>query len=748
VTTTLAPEPVGYLARLADLSHRHHWRVLVTWGAVLVVGLLLVLRFGGNISTDSSTDGSESQHVYRLLREHFPAQGGDTVNIVVRAPEGVRTPSVQQQVKHLLAEAAATAHVTGVVSPYTPEGAAQISADGRTASATVQLDVAASEVPPEVVNHLATKASEARGPGLEVALAGTAVTAAQGGPPSEGFVLGAAAIILFLAFGSLLATGLPIVTALFGLGLAAAIVGLLMNTMSVSEFAAAVAAMVGLGVGIDYALLVITRHRGYLAAGLDVRGAIVSASATAGRSVVFAGSTVVVSLSGMFVMGESYTYGLTVVTVLSVAAVVVASVTLLPALLSIIGMRIDRLRLPGWGVRETAAHARGGSLARSWSENVQRHPWMAAVGGVGVLLLLAAPVLSLRLGWPDAGNDPAGSTTHHAYDLMSEGFGPGTNGPLVLAAELPHPSSAAVVKALARDDLSAVPGVASVGPPMFSPRGDVAVVQVIPTTGPQAEATADLVHRLRDQSLPSALQGTDVHVSVGGATAAAVDMTTALGQRLPWLIGASILLSVVVLTALLRAPIIAVKAALANVLSVGAAFGVVSYALSGSWLGTLIGIPNATPAPVYAPLLMFAILFGLSMDYEIFLMSRIREEYVRSKDNSAAITEGLATTARVITAAAAVMIVVFAAFIFSERTFLKAVGVGMASAILIDATVVRLVLVPAAMELLGDRNWWMPRWLDRRLPTVSSEGREPVLPPAPAKDHATLTVRHLKETFS
>jgi RND superfamily putative drug exporter len=730
VTTQRGQAAAGLtgLAGLADVCVCHSWRVVIAWTLALLAGLGLVVAYGGQFASEGASGGSESQYAYRVLQERFPALGGDSVAVVVEAPAGVTQPEVRDRLEDLLTEAATVPHVSGTVSPFDAGGAQQVSPDGRVAFATIQLDVAASDVPEATIDRLIELAEAATSPALEVDLAGSAVSEAQGGPPSEALALVAAAVVLLVAFGSVLAMGLPILTALFGLGIAAAVVGLLMNVLDVTSTTPAIAAMVGMGVGIDYALLVLTRHRGYLAEGRGVRGSVVAAVATAGRSVVFAGSTVIVSLLGMLLLGEPSMYGLTAATVLCVAAMVLASVTLLPALLAITGHHLDRLSVPGLG---RAARAGGVPLAYRWSRVVLRYPWPAAVASTLLLVLLALPALDLRLGFPDAGNDPEEYTTRQAYDRLADGFGPGFNGPLILVAELPDEISVGLLQTAAERELTQVPGVASVSPPLLSPDRSVAVLQLVPSTGPQEPATTELVHRLREEALPDALAGTGIRVSVGGATAAGVDLTTTLSERLPLFVAASILLSVGLLVLLLRSPVIAVKAALMNLLSVGAAFGVVTYAISGTWLGQLIGIPEAIPAPAYAPLLMFAILFGLSMDYEIFLMSRIREEYVRTRDNSQAVADGLGATARVITAAAAVMVAVFAAFVLSQEVFLKAVGIGMASAILIDATVIRLVLVPAALKLMGDANWWMPTWLDRLLPRVSSEGSEPVVLPEP-----------------
>jgi RND superfamily putative drug exporter len=433
-----------------------------------------------------------------------------------------------------------------------------------------------------------------------------------------------------------------------------------------------------------------------------------------------AGSTVVVSLLGLFAMGLTAMRGAALVTILAVGVVMLAAVTLLPALLGFVGRRIDRLRIPG--LRPAAAVSDTGWAAR-WSRVVQRRPWTALVAGVIVLGVLALPFLGIRYGFPDAGNDRAGTTTRQAYDMLGEGFGPGANGPLVLVAD----GDPGVLSGL-RGEIAATPGVAAVMPPQANPAGDAAVMTVLPTTSPQSEQTKQLVRTLREE-----VAGTGVHV--GGVTAAGIDSTDDTASRLPLLVGGVVGLSFLLLLTVFRSVTVAVKAALLNLLSLAAAYGVVALVLQGGWAGQLIGIDTETPLPAFIPVLMFAVLFGLSMDYEVFLLTRIREQWLRTRDNSASVAGGLAATARVVTAAAAIMVAVFAAFVPSPQVFLKVIGVGMAAAILIDATIVRMLLVPAAMQLLGRANWWLPGWLDRILPRVRVEGTEDHGAPPPALPH-------------
>jgi RND superfamily putative drug exporter len=408
-----------------------------------------------------------------------------------------------------------------------------------------------------------------------------------------------------------------------------------------------------------------------------------------------------------------------------------ASVTLLPALLALLGPRVNRLHIPGFG--RALRQGGDGAPAARWSRGVQRRPWTAAIAGTAILILLAAPALGLRLGFPDAGNNPSDTTTRQAYDLISEGFGPGANGPLFLAVDVAAPQAEGGLDGLA-DRLRDEDGVASVSEPRLNPAGDAAVVEVIPTTSPQDSATSDLVHHLRDEVIPQATAESALSVHVGGQTAAFIDESELVSSRMPLFIGGVLGLSLLLILAVFRSPAIALKAGALNLLSVGAAYGVLAYFAQGGWAGELLGIDTNTPVPSAIPVIMFAILFGLSMDYEVFLLSRVRERYLEHRESSRAVVEGVARTARVITAAAAIMVVVFLAFVFSDEVFLKLMGVGMATAILVDATVVRMLLVPAVMQLLGRTTWWIPRWLDRALPRLDVEPAAPGGAGSPARE--------------
>jgi RND superfamily putative drug exporter len=553
--------------------------------------------------------------------------------------------------------------------------------------------------------------------------AGGPVAAKSQAAPVGGEVIGfvAAALILLFTFGSMVAMGLPLLTAVFGLGLAMALGGLLRLVLDVPEWATATAAMVGVGVGIDYALLIVTRYRSGLAEGRDPRRAVVKAIATAGRSVVFAGLTVVVAMLGILLVGQPALAGFAFTASLFVLVTVAASVTLLPAMLGFAGRNIERLHVPFVGKKQRSYDTTG---SYRWSRFVQRQPWVAAIAGVTVLVALAAPFLGIRFGTPDAQNDPKSDTTHQAYTLMADAFGPGYSAPVVLTVQgAPGADLRAVTDSLGAR-LAGVSGVDSVSPAVVNDAEDTAVLTLVPTTSPQDKATEDLIDVLRDTAVPAAIAGTGLTVAVGGTVAANLDITRGVAERLPVFFGGVLLVSFLLLMMVFRSVVVPLKAVVMNLLASAAAFGVLTLAASGGALGDLVGIPEATPVPILLPVGIFAILFGLSMDYEVFLLSRIKEEYDKTGDNATAVADGLAKSARVITAGAAVMVTVFASFVLFQDIFSKMFGIGLATAVLIDATIIRMVLVPATMELLGDRNWWLPAWLDRLLPHINVEGHD------------------------
>ena len=696
-------QPTSRLARLADLTYRRRWRVVFAWVAILVATVVVVPQFAGDYGVEFGTPGSESKAAADLLERHFQGSTGETVNVVWEAPAGAR--EAQPRIDRLLA---AAQRVDGIGDATAP----RYSRDGTIGLAQLRLDRPTMDIETSSGERLLELADDASSDGLRVELGGFLIQNAQEGQPPELMGLLAAAVVLLIAFGSVVAAGLPLLVAIFGLGISATLIGLVALLVDTPDFAPAVAGLIGIGVGIDYALLVLTRFRTAMLHGADERNALGEALSTAGRSVIVAGGTVVISMLGLMFMGVSFLYGVAISASLAVLVVVLASITLLPALLAIAGRRVDRFRIPGLG---RSLKSDSGTLATRWSRLVQRRAGTAALAGAAVLILLTLPVLGLRYGFPDEGNDPDGSSTRGAYELVSRGFGPGSTGPLLVVAEEPSGLERVAERMRGED------GVTFVSPIRSSPDGRAAFFSVMPMSSPQDAETADLVDRLRD------LAGPGVHV--GGLTAAFVDQSDYVAGRIPIFIAGVVLLSFLLLLLAFRAPLIALKAGVMNLLSVGAAYGVVALAAEGGRFGSLLGVDTDTPVPPFIPVMMFAVLFGLSMDYEVFLLSRIREEYHRTGETHSAVSEGLAKTARVITAAAAIMVVVFLAFVFSTEVFLKLMGVGMATAILVDATIVRMVLVPAVMQLLGPANWWTPRWLDRLLPRLDGE---PVRVPATA----------------
>jgi RND superfamily putative drug exporter len=723
------------LQRLARFCYRRRRLVLIAWIlAVIVVGVLAKTD-GGKDATNFSLPGTESQQAFDLLKTSFPAKSGDTADIVFAdsGPQGVRAPAVRSRMEAAFAAAkSSNPHVSAVSDPYSAQGARQISANGQVAFAEIQLDIRSNDLPKAAAGqiHGAIVKAAAPGNGLNVQFAGNLfeTRTPPGGTEAVGFI--AAIIVLLLAFGSLLAMVLPIFIAIFGIVIGLGLIALLANGLEVASFTTLIAAMIGIGVGIDYSLFIVTRYRQGLHDGLHPEDAAAAALTTSGRAVLFAGTTVVIALMGMFLMGLSFIDGLAVGSALAVLITMIASITLLPAMIGFCGQNIDKFHLPALHRTASSASTRGGFWFR-WSRRIQRRPWPFALGALVLLLLLAFPVTHLRLGNPDAGNDPKGSTTRKAYDLLSSGFGPGYNGPLTVAAHLGKPSDLAVMQRL-DVALQADPGVASVGPVVANNTTNptAAIISVTPKTSPQDPKTATLVRRLRNDVIPPVIAGTDVSVHSGGNAAISIDLTKKLSSRLPLFFGAVIALSFLLLMCVFRSVLVPLKAALMNLFSIGASFGILVAVFQWGWAANLIGVGKKGPIIAFSPMILFAILFGLSMDYEVFLLSRVKEEHDRTHDNGLAVADGLAATARVITAAAAIMICVFLTFVFQPDPTAKLIGLGLAAAILIDATVVRMVLVPATMELLGEANWWLPGWLDRLLPRLNVEGASVLLPTA------------------
>ena len=710
------------LRRLASWCHRRRRIVLLLWLIALVGVTLAGSAVGSRYSQGSEIAGTESQQASDLLKARFTAKAGDEGQVVFADRRGVADPAVRSRMEKLFVDLAALPAVRSVTSPYDPAGTGQTAKNGDVAFATIQFDRKIPALPKATVSRAQKLATDANGHGLQIELGGQAFEGHPSVGPAELIGITAAILILLVAFGSLLAMGLPIVMALFGIGIGLGLVVFTSNAITTPDITIQVASMIGLGVGIDYALFIVTRYRQSLSEGMDPHGATVRAADTAGRAVLFAGGTVVISILGLFVMGVDFVKGLAVGTSLTVAVVMLASITLLPALLGFVGRNIDRFSIHRKPTTEVTGQR---SMWFRWSRVVQHHPWISATAGLLILLAFAIPMFSMRLAFPDQGSRPTADTTRRAYDLVAEGFGVGFNGPLVLAAEFPKGADTSALTALS-EQLNDTPGVAFASPVVISPSGDAAVIRVIPETAPQSVATEDLVHTLRNDVIPKSMQSSGIAVKVGGLTAASIDVSERLSSRLPWFIGAVLFLSFLLLMAVFRSLLVPLKAVIMNLLSIGAAYGLVVAVFEWGWFGSVIGIDKTGPIAPFIPMMMFAILFGLSMDYEVFLLSRIREEYDRTGDNATAVADGLAATARVITAAALIMVTVFASFILGGNTAIKLFGVGLSFAIFIDATVVRMVLVPATMELLGDRNWWFPGWLDRIVPRLHVEAIDDV----------------------
>ena len=752
------------LKKLGSFSHARRRAVVALWFAIIVALGVGVGAFGNSFSTQFNLPDVESAQGFDLLADRFGGEeSGRSGTVVVRADGGFN--DAQRAALNEYFAALDARSDMRVVSPFSPDGARQVSPRGDIAFATVNLspDIDSAEEAEAV--FAAMKAVEPVVAGAQIEYGGE-VFAAFEAPTSEVIGLAFAIVILIFAFGSVLAMGLPIGTAFGGIGAGVLLVTLVSNVVTMPDFATTLGVMIGLGVGIDYALFIVTRYREARQRGRACAEATVESIDTAGRAVLFAGTTVVISLLGMLLMGVSFMNGLAIGASITVAFTMLASVTLLPALLGFVGDRVEVTRwrgvvaaglvavaLVGYGIKQEplfyAAPLAGlvlvvGSfvpalkrtlparrtkpmpetLPYKWSRWVQRRPWLSLVLGAGVLCALTLPVLDLRLGFADEGNYPADTTTKRAYDLLAEGFGPGFNGPLTLAAAVDSPEELAVAQRVG-DVLASTPGVVGVSPAIpNSPTAPTAVLWTLyPADAPQSEAASDLVQRLRQDVLPDVVGDSGLDVKVTGSVAVNVDFSRYLADRLPLFFSVVLALSFLLLMAVFRSLLVPLKAVLMNLLSIGSAYGAVVAVFQWGWGASLVGLGGSAPIDPWLPVMMFAIVFGLSMDYEVFLLSRVKEEYDRTGDNELAVADGLAKTARVITAAAAIMVFVFGSFVLDANRSIKMFGFGLAVAVFLDATVVRMLLVPATMELLGDRNWWLPRWLDRLLPKIDVEGK-------------------------
>ncbi len=766
----------GLLGRTGRACYRHRWVTLASWVAGVACLVVLWMQFGA--PADNNFTGQDPGQA--ILNQHFPQRSGDTLTLAIRSSAPVTSAPVRSRVSAALVPLRREPHVTAVADPYTTPG--QVSRDGHIAFASVQFGVPSTGIPAREATALMNQARAASGHGVTFSLGGDVIDQAETpyGGSSDGIGVGAAAIVLLIAFGSFLAMGLPVLTAVFGIGSGLALIALLGHVFPAPSFSPIIASMIGLGVGVDYALFIVTRFREYLRAGVAPAEATERAMRTAGRSVLTAGTTVVIGVLGLLVLRQPLMNGVAVAAAATVAMTVLAALTLLPALLGFTGTRLarpSRFRVPGLrrrpqkikninkgavlraadraaaaapdaaGRSEAAgpqvaagpdaggrrAAAGGQHPAERWAGVISRHPARAALAAVAVIAVLAVPALSLTLNMPDESAQAAGTMGRASYETMAEGFGPGFGAPLIVAAAGRDPAAggAALERAVA-----GTPGVAHVTPPVVSQDGRAVMLIAYPATSEQDPATNALANQLSDQVLPRVTAGTGLTAYLTGPNAGNVTFANAITARMPWLIGVVIGLSMLLLLVVFRSIAVAIKAAVMNLLSIVAAYGVLVAVTQWGWGHQLFGFPEKIPITTWVPMFLFVILFGLSMDYEVFLLSRIKEEYDRTGDNTASVARGLAQTARVISAAAAIMVVVFLSFVLGADVSVKQIGLGLAVAVLVDATLVRLVLVPAVMELLGRANWWLPGWLDRILPR--SPAPEPVAGAAPAPAHTSV----------
>src|SRR3954453_16091220 len=714
------------MTTLARWCFRHKFRVLAAWLVALFVIGGVNAGAGSGFTDSFSLPGTESTTALNLLTKNFNTESTDT-NQVVFAADDVTDPATKARIDKTLAKIKAGPHVERVDSPFAKGAAArQISKNGKVAFANVHMDGEQTivDVPQSAYEKLIATAEDARGDGLKVELGGSGIQQAnqdQGGGPSEfiGFI--AAAIVLAIAFGSLWATLLPLFTAAIALGCGISLIGLLAHVIDIATFAPTLATLIGLGVGIDYSLFFVTRHRNAIKAGRDPEAACIRALNTSGRAGLFAGGTVIVALLGLFVLGISFLNGVAVASAFVVLVTMTAAVTLIPALLGIIGMRVlskkERRRLAAEGPRDPKLD---GFWPR-WARIVQEHRVPLAIGALIIMLALAVPALSLRLGSSDAGQDPASSTTRKAYDLLAKGFGAGFNGTFQIVVRTPNGKADLEKVQHLADTLSKTDGLAAVSPPVQSPNGRIPAIEARPATAPQDEATSKLIDTLRDDVVPRADGGLPVYV--GGVTAIFDDFAGVLTNKLPLLIGVIVLVGCLLLMVAFRSLLIPLTAAVMNLLAAGAAFGVVTAVFQKGFGAGPLGVGTG-PIEAFLPVLMLAILFGLSMDYQVFLVSRMHEEWVNTEDNGHSVRIGQAATGRVITGAATIMLFVFGSFLLAGQRVIAEFGIGLASAVFLDAFILRTILVPAVMHIIGKRNWWLPRVLDRALPRLAVEGVE------------------------
>jgi putative drug exporter of the RND superfamily len=707
----------GALYRWGAYAVRNRWKVLGGWIAFLIVFGGIAFSLQGEFNDHFSIPGADSQKAFDLLEERFPSQSGETATIVFQSDSGIA--SQEAQIKALLDSVAAMPHV-GAVNDSPLTNPANINADGTVGYATVQFDEITADLPSKDIDTYISTVDGAATDTLRIEQGGPVVEQHEAEEPGgETFVaLFAAAIVLLIAFGSVIAMGLPLITALAGL--AAGFLGMFLvtNFLDIATFTPATAAMIGLGVGIDYSLFIVTRFREGLHKGLSIEESVARAMDTAGRSVLFAGIVVVIAVVGLVAAQLPFMTAYAIAVALVVGFTIAVAITLLPALLGFTGKRIDK-----WGIKrfQQTASDPGVTVGTRIGRRIQRQPVIFAVAAAGLLLALASPVLDIDLGFTDAGTLSTDTHARRAYDLLAEGFGPGFNNPFLVAVEGNGPVDQNQLNELVAA-IQNEPGIDHVNEPFINEAGDVAVIPITPTMAMSDDSAVDLVHHLRDSTIPPVMAGSGSEAYVGGFAATFVDVSEIMIDRTPLFFLIVVGLSFLLLSVVFRSVVIALKAAIMNLLSIAASFGVVVAIFQWGWFNGVIGVEDTQPILVFMPMFLFSILFGLSMDYEVFLLSRIREAWVHGRSTPDAVVEGLGVTARVITAAAAIMVVVFLSFVLSPDPISKQMGIGLATAIFVDATIVRMILVPATMELLGEWNWWFPKWLDRSVPHVNIEG--------------------------
>ena len=728
------------LYRLGHFAVRRRRAMVAVWLLALIGAIGLNGALGGTTSDKFEIPGTESQQAFDLLDAKFPAQSGSTAQIVFAAPEGQKLtdPANAKAVNAAIDEIAGQDGVASISNPLTkaddvtPKDRIQpgvISQDAKVGYGQVRYPVTAQEVKDSQYEALTEAGDSAKASGLKVEYGGEVVGAKEQAEPasSEAIGLAVAVVVLLISFGSLLAMGLPIITALIGVGIGMMGIGIMSAITDLSSTAPTLATMIGLAVGIDYALFIVTRHRQNLHLGLSVEESAARANATAGGAVVFAGMTVVIALASLVVVGIPFLTVMGGAAAATVAIAVLIAVTLMPALLGFVGHNIDKFKVPGLKTSTGAEDDVHKTFSARWSKKVTNHPGIALGGGILIMAILSVPLLDLRLGMTDAGTKPPSSTERQAYDLLGDGFGPGSNGPLSLVVDLSGAKDIDSARSQLRTAVAPDPDVANVAPESpkeLNPAKDTAVISAVPKSGPSSEATVKLVSRLRDDVIPPIERATGADIKVSGSTAANIDLSDKIGSALPTFMMMVIGLTVILLLVVFRSILVPIKAAIAILLSIGASFGVIVAVFQWGWLKDVIGLEVTTPIVSFLPMMMFAILFGLSMDYEVFILSRIREDYSRSGDARGSVLSGLTASARVITAAALIMISVFASFILGDEPTIKMFGLGLAVAVFLDATVVRMIIVPSIMSLFGDSAWWLPKWLDKRMPNLDVEGEE------------------------